>query len=145
MSFLSDFYNVRTLSMDSKKDISQTGSRHIGKFTQAYPRYSSKTVSTRGALVQKRQLHSLARSGELPDEMPTKDVEIYSIEEIGKGGIVGLNGSTQIAQRISGHDVAVQAIGNVSKVNGDFRQKEIIEGWQKTLLASSRYSSVEGS
>jgi len=82
-----------------------------GKFTQVYPAYSSKTVNG-------RQLHDLARSGDLPDEMPTKEVEIYSIEEIGKG-------------ETSGHELAKQAMENISKVKGDFRQKEIVASWKK--------------
>src|ERR1035437_7784454 len=101
--------------------------KFVGKFTQAYPRYSSKTVGG-------RQLHNLARSGELPDEMPTKEVEIYSIEEIGKGAIqqmIELNHHWARAWQISGRDIAEQAILNVSKVKGDFRQKEIIAGWKK--------------
>ena len=105
----------------------QLWTKFIGKFTQVYPAYSSKTVDG-------RQLHNLARSGELPDEMPTKEVEIYSIEEIGKGAIqqmIQLNHHWARAWQISGRDIAEQAILNVSKVKGDFRQKEIIAGWKK--------------
>jgi tRNA pseudouridine(55) synthase len=90
-------------------------SKFCGKFTQVYPAFSSKTVVG-------RQLHSLARSGELPDEMPTKEVEIYSIEEIGKG---------EQPVFMSGKELAEQAVENVLKVKGDFRQKEIISGWNK--------------
>jgi len=85
--------------------------KFCGKFTQVYPAYSSKTVAG-------RQLHNLARSGDLPDEMPTKGVEIYSIEEL-------------VKNEINGHDITKQAVLNVSKVKGDFRQKEIIVGWRK--------------
>ncbi len=99
--------------------------KFCGKFMQAYPAYSSKTVDG-------RQLHSLARTGELPDEMPTKEVEIYSIEEIGKG-LAGRSHekSSKQADLLSGSDIAAQAIGNITKVNGDFRQEEIITGWKK--------------
>src|SRR3984885_11035345 len=80
--------------------------KYAGKFKQEYPAYSSKTVDG-------KQLHTLARAGELPDEMPTKTVEIYSIEEIGGGGI-------------SGKELAEKATNAVTKVHGDFRQQEII-------------------
>jgi len=92
-------------------------SKFVGKLTQVYPVYSSKTVSRRSDL-RKIQLHTLARSGDLPDEMPTKEVEIYSVEEIGKG-------------ETRGRELAAQAVENVSKVKGDFRQKDIIGGWER--------------
>ena len=95
-------------------------SKFCGKFTQVYPAYSSKTIG--GC-----QLHNLARSGELPDEMPTKEVEIYSIKELGKENQPG----SKTISWIIGHKLAEQAILNVSKVSGDFRQKEIIESWKK--------------
>jgi tRNA pseudouridine55 synthase len=119
--------------------------KFCGKFTQVYPAYSSKTVCPRSDLGQvqdkiserfhlgkKRHLHDLARSGELPDEMPTKEVEIYSIEELARKGMdKGRNRAKKQLDFIGGNDLAERAIENVSKVNGDFRQKEIIEGWKK--------------
>ncbi|MDR3558554.1 MAG: hypothetical protein P4L61_03415 [Candidatus Pacebacteria bacterium] len=135
MSFFSDVYNVYTLSSHSKKDTPQGAvsrdflaenrdeakssnpfwNKFCGMFTQAYPAYSSKAIGG-------RQLHDLARKDELPDEMPTKEVEIYSIKEIGKG---------EQPAKMSGSDVASQAIENISKVSGDFRQKEITDAWKK--------------
>lgn len=85
--------------------------KYAGKFEQKYPAYSSKTVDG-------KQLHALARTGDLPDEMPVKQVEIYSIEEIGRS-------------TLSGKELAENSIVAISKVHGDFRQNEIIEGWQK--------------
>jgi tRNA pseudouridine55 synthase len=84
-------------------------SKYKGNFIQKYPIYSSKTING-------EQLHTLARRGELPDEMPTKSVEIYDIKEIGRNNITG-------------KDIASNFILNINKVNGDFRQKEIIEEW----------------
>jgi tRNA pseudouridine55 synthase len=84
-------------------------SKYKGNFIQKYPIYSSKTVNG-------EQLHTLARRGELPDEIPTKSVEIYDIKEIGRNNIIG-------------KDIANNSILNINKVNGDFRQKEIIEEW----------------
>ena len=97
--------------------------KFVGKFTQVYPAYSSKTVAG-------RQLHNLARAGELPEEMPTKVVEIYSIEELGK-----IDKEKTIQEKpldsIDGRELAQQAILNISKVNGEFRQEEIVARWKK--------------
>jgi tRNA pseudouridine(55) synthase len=102
--------------------------KYIGKFTQPYPAYSSKTVAG-------KQLHTHARDGTLPDarEMPTREVEIYSIEEM-----AGNAGQTQINE-ITGAEIAREAIIRVSKVTGDFRQKEIIEGWSNF---AEKYAAV---
>jgi tRNA pseudouridine55 synthase len=76
--------------------------RFVGKFTQEYPRYSSKIIAMK----------------EVPEEMPTKEVEIYSIEKLGERTELGKN-------------IAQQAIEKVGLVKGDFRQNEIIETWLK--------------
>jgi tRNA pseudouridine(55) synthase len=81
------------------------------KFIQEYPAYSSKTVDG-------KQLHNLAREGNLPDEMPTKEVEIYLIEKIG-------------STALSGKRIADTIIENIKKVKGDFRQNGISEKWEK--------------
>ncbi len=84
-----------------------------GKFVQEYPAYSSKTVD--GV-----QLHTLANEGKLPDEMPTKEVEIYNIE--------------MLEEREIHSDVLLEEIKNkISKVKGDFRQSEILDLWQQNL------------
>lgn len=83
----------------------------VGRLTQEYPAYSSKTVKG-------KQLHEYARAGELPEEMPTKEVEIYSIEKLGE-------------KEISGKDVAEEAISKIQLVKGDFRQEEILEKWRE--------------
>ncbi len=72
----------------------------VGKFNQEYPRYSSKIIAMK----------------ELPEEMPTKDVEIYSIEEID-------------SREISGTEIADEAIEKINKVKGDFRQDVIKRDW----------------
>lgn len=85
--------------------------KYKGKFIQEYPAYSSKTVNG-------KQLHTYAREGNLPEEMPTKEVEIYLIEQIG-------------SKALSGAKIADTAIENIKKVKGDFRQDEIIEKWNE--------------
>lgn len=89
-------------------------SRYVGKFWQEYPAYSSKTI-------EGLPLHSLARDGGLPKEMPTKEVEIYSIKKL---GIIN----------ISAIELKKQIVDKVSLVKGDFRQNEIITRWSETLV-----------
>lgn len=84
--------------------------KYKGKFTQDYPIYSSKTVNG-------EQLHTLARRGDLPDEMPKKEVEIYDIINLGHCDILG-------------KDLSNTFITNINKVNGDFRQKVIMGKWE---------------
>lgn len=91
------------------KSLSGTNfSSYIGKFTQLYPRYSSKIISMK----------------EIPDEMPTKEVEIYSIENLG-------------IREIKGNELIKQILEKISLVKGDFRQKEITARWgsiSKTIM-----------
>jgi tRNA pseudouridine(55) synthase len=89
---------------------------YVGKITQEYPAYSSKTVD--GV-----QLHELARAGELPDEMPTKDVEIYSIEKMGE-------------RTVSAVDLKKEIFNKIALVRGDFRQEEIKAKWSEVLDVS---------
>jgi tRNA pseudouridine55 synthase len=89
--------------------------RYVGKFSQQYPPYSSKTVFARSDL-RKEQLHSLARKGQLPEEMPTKEVEIYSIDLLENGFI-------------SAEELKDRILNNIALVKGDFRQSGIVEKW----------------
>lgn len=95
----------------------------IGKSVQEYPAYSSKTVN--GV-----QLHTLANKGELPDKMPTKEVEIYDIQIIEERKIEA--------------DVLLEEIKNkISKVNGNFRQSEIVNLWEQNLQGLDPYKIVK--
>lgn len=95
---------------------------YVGKLHQEYPPYSSKTFNG-------KQLHALARAGELPDEMPTKDVEIYSIESLGDGSITAT-------------DLKARIFNMIDKVKGDFRQDEIKKRWGEVLKVDASYSFV---
>ena len=103
--------NVDVVSAKNIMDIDLQ--KYVGKFTQKYPAYSSKTVDG-------KQLHTHAREGTLPrdDEMPSRDVEIYSINEMNR-------------RTLTGAEIAADAIERIEKVTGDFRQKEIIKSWKK--------------
>lgn len=76
--------------------------KYKGKFLQEYPRYSSKVIAMK----------------EIPDDMPTKEVEIYNIEQIGSG-------------ILSGEKISSNILENIKKVNGDFRQSEISDAWRE--------------
>lgn len=92
--------------------------KYVGKFKQEYPPYSSKTVGG-------KQLHELARSGNLPKDMPTKDVEIYSIDFV--------------AKRVFAAKDLLHAIDmKIGLVKGDFRQQEILARWNELLSGSDR-------
>ncbi len=78
--------------------------KYKGKFIQEYPRYSSKIIAMKEILEK--------------EEMPTKEVEIYDIEQIG-------------SRALSGQTIANTILSNIKKVKGDFRQDEIMPLWEE--------------
>ncbi len=78
-----------------------------------YPPFSSKPVGG-------KQLFVHAKEGTLPKEMPTLQGEVHSIV-------------LQNTRIISVEEVIKEKIEIIKKVEGDFRQKETIDGWQKFL------------
>ena len=87
--------------------------KYVGKFSQPYPAYSSKTVN--GV-----QLHELSRRNELPDVMPKKNVEVYKVELLSRNEI----SATELKSRI---------LHNIDLVKGDFRQEEIKKRWEEVF------------
>jgi tRNA pseudouridine55 synthase len=96
--------------------------QYVGRFMQEYPPYSSKTYNG-------RQLHELARAGELPEEMPAKEVEIYEIELLS-------------ASQITGADLRVRIFNMIDRVQGDFRQEAIKQRWEEILNESLRGTQI---
>lgn len=89
-----------------------------GKRIQSYPPYSSKAV--RG-----KPLYWWARHNRLNEiEIPEKEIEIYSLDLVSQ-------------QRIEIQDLRFKIQEAIAKVQGDFRQKEILKTWglyfKKTL------------
>ncbi|MEI6397104.1 MAG: hypothetical protein WCO48_03500 [Candidatus Taylorbacteria bacterium] len=115
-----DALGLVTKTGDEKKLARLDISKYIGKFSQEYPPYSSKTVGG-------KQLHTLARAGELPEEMPTKEVEIYSIEKISDDPTSGS------IKKISAQDLSSRITSTIDLVQGNFRQDEIKKRWQELL------------
>ncbi len=86
----------------------------VGTFQQAYPPYSSKTVGG-------KQLHQIARAGDIGNvDIPTHGVTVEGVWDV------------EMA-RISLRENRAQITGIISHVQGDFRQKEIQEGWEGLL------------
>jgi tRNA pseudouridine55 synthase len=84
------------------------------KYSQPYPPFSSKPVNG-------KPLWWWAKNKKLGGiEIPSKDVEISKISIL------------EIKQE-SLEDVVLDIVGNIKKVKGDFRQKETIKLWKKTL------------
>jgi len=106
--------------------------KYVGKFNQPYPPYSSKTVN--GV-----QLHQLARENELPDKMPEKEVEIYSIEEVGEIGddiyvdVISAPPLSIKLNTISATDLKARIFAGIDLVKGDFRQEAIKKRWEEVL------------
>jgi tRNA U55 pseudouridine synthase TruB len=94
----------------SEVDIKRELETMVGKFEQKYPRYSSKSfagdyVAVRNGQAQKKLSHT---------------VELYSAEFL--------------EMREVEVDTLLDYITNsISKVVGDFRQEEIMRGWQEEL------------
>lgn len=86
-------------------------------FSQEYPPFSSRAVGG-------RQLHERARANDLPDEMPVKNVTIYSVEILEKSMV----DSALMIEKI---------LRDIDKVKGDFRQDEIRARWKAILGAKA--------
>ncbi len=92
----------------------------VGKFVQEYPMFSSKTVGGKPLFVHAKEL---VKSGEMPDELPTKEVEIFDIGFLGE-------------RKISNTELLNYIKKNIGKVKGDFRQDSILSLWRKILQDS---------
>jgi len=114
-----------TFDSMEQKLLSLNLSKYCGKFIQEYPPYSAKTVGG-------KQLHELARTGELPKKMPTREVEIYSIEKLS-------NKNDDPTEKTSGknllraNNLLEQIISMIDRVHGDFRQEQIKKKWRELL------------
>jgi len=106
----------------------------VGKFSQKYPLYSSKTVLDKEDGIMK-PLFDYAKSGRLDDlEIPQKEVEIFDISLLG-------------VKKINAVDLKTKIFEDISLVKGDFRQEEIISVWEsffdKNVQSDFRLVSVK--
>lgn len=100
--FSTDSYDILGLVNENKRsNLPEINlNKYIGKFEQKYPRYSSKVIAMK----------------DIPEEMPSREVEIYSIEDFGK-------------REMKGSDLVREILEKISLVKGDFRQNEITARW----------------
>jgi len=111
-------------SIISQSEVLKLFKTLVGRFSQPYPNYSSKTV-------QGKPLFQWAREGRLKEiEIPIKEVEIHSIEQLGDFNL-------------NGEQLLEQVHNRIIKVKGDFRQKEILESW-KDFLKGRESESFKG-
>lgn len=88
--------------------------QYIGQHEQPYPPYSSQPVNG-------KPLYYWARKNKINDiTIPTKKIEIYALEFLSQ-------------KRISIEDIALYVTQRISRVQGDFRQKEILQEWKDFL------------
>lgn len=121
--FLAKFFGklgqtISNTSLDSV--LEEAISSFVGRINQSYPPYSSRTVKN-------KPLWQWAREEKLSEiEIPTHDVFVESIDNLGWS-------------TIKGNDLLLGIREKILKVNGDFRQKEIISGWENILEGKSDF------
>jgi tRNA pseudouridine55 synthase len=121
--FATDTYDIlgkvissKNVSADIKTGIKNNIKYFIGRFTQTYPLYSSKTVNG-------RQLFEYGRSG-VDIKLPSREIYVKKL------GLL----RTRI---IENKKLLANIEKRIKKVTGDFRQKEILEIWCKKLSAKN--------
>ena len=98
----------------NRTTIEQTINEFRGLVSQEYPPFSSKTV-------EGKSLFEWARGGSIASlVLPARTVHIYDIELAG-------------VYKLEEQDLLAYIDSNVNKVNGDFRQEEIMRLWRRYL------------
>lgn len=105
-----DILGIPNLSQFKRIRVKTGTENFIGKRIQEYPAYSSRTFQ-------------MARDG-VDFEPMTKEVEIYSLEQIEE-------------REISASVVLAEISRRIALVQGDFRQEEILSAWGNLLGTSS--------
>lgn len=106
-----------------KKEIEKATLSYQGKFVQEFPPYSSKTVNGKA-------LFYWARENRLKEIiMPKRNVEIFNLK-------------IKSLKLISAPALLKKIVGQIKKVNGDFRQDKIVEAWITALGGSKEKFQV---
>jgi len=103
---------------DMEKLIKKNLKYFKGKIVQKYPLYSSKTVEGKPLFTYARENKEV--------EIPEREVNVKSLKYLNIKNISSKSLLQQIEKRIN-------------KVNGDFRQKEILKIWQKNLKQENNF------
>jgi tRNA pseudouridine55 synthase len=107
----------------NKELVGQTLKRYIGKVNLVLPAYSS-------PLLKGKPLHMWARGGGLSDaDIPLRQMHINKIENLK-------------FKKYKREDLLINIENRISRVNGDFRQKKIIEKWKVLLKRKSENYTV---
>lgn len=113
--------NDKTYDMPKIQQVKDFISKYIGKRVQTYPAYSSKTVLGKPLFVW-------AREGNIKNvQLPTHEVEIFSC--LYKGERV-----------VRGNELVSILKERINKVQGDFRQAEIVDVWDKNINKDQTYT-----
>ena len=100
------------LANDLEKKIKHFITIKLGKHVQSYPPYSSKTVDG-------KPLYWYARNNKISEiKIPTRDIQIYDFDLLD-------------IKKVNIEKLKKIIITNINLVDGDFRQKEILENWNK--------------
>lgn len=112
--------NEFTESSLEEKNVVAAALQQIGKIQQPYPPYSSRTVHG-------KPLFWYARNNLISTiQVPTKDVEIFSMKYLAK-------------QALSLTEVKETIYKRIERVEGDFRQEAILADWNSQLSKTSRH------
>lgn len=128
--FKTDTYDILgkivEIKSDFEFDFKKTGKiliSFVGKFSQKYPPYSSKTVDG-------KPLYYYARRNLISKiNVPSKKVEIFEITNIKEDFIYG-------------KDLLGHVFERINLVKGDFRQDEILKDWQEKIDTNKHYPVV---
>lgn len=103
--------NLKLKTRNSRAEIEKCIGSFLGKSSQAYPPYSSKSVKG-------KPLYWWARQNKLSEiEIPDKAIQIFTIDDM---QLTIVDGETLIKRIIE----------TIRLVKGDFRQEEIIKQWR---------------
>lgn len=135
---LGKIMRVERLAEMNESELYRLAEAYVGKREQKYPPYSSKPLSkithplapsptlSEGESKTKqvtKPLHEWARMGEINgDELPTREIEIYSLKFEG-------------LQSLSPKELFGRLLMDISKVQGDFRQNEVLIQWKNILVS----------
>lgn len=98
--------------LKNNEEIQSELQKMVGVIMQPYPPYSSRTVNGKA-------LYWWARNNRISEiRIPQKKVQIYAID-------------TVVVDSIDGREIAGHLIPRIKDVNGNFRQEEIIDGWNR--------------
>jgi tRNA pseudouridine55 synthase len=118
LGMVTDIAPPGSLNLLSENRIQEVLQTFSGTCEQLYPMYSSKTVD--GV-----PLWQYAREGKIPSHMPIHSVNITFAK-------------TPHIRTITSSEILSHCIDNIGKVEGDFRQEEIIQKWKEVLNTNNQ-------